>query len=376
MNVAKSHRLTTTAGKRFRSWPMHAAGLAALALLLGVGCSTETEQAPPEVVRPVKTMIVGGSLAGNLTFPGRVQGARRVELSFRVGGHLIELPILEGQAVNEGDLIGRLDPTDYQIAVQEAQATFMKAEADFDRYQRLYEKDAVPLSDLERFRALHDVARARLEQSQLNLRYTSLRAPFGGRLGEKYVENHEDVTANQPIVSLHDITFVEIVIDVPEYLLTRARQGSDVSAVARFESVSSADYPLQFKEASAQADPETQTYKVTMSMPQPKDMRVLPGMTALVTVTLDKAVDESSEGSYAFSVPAAAVFESADGTQCVWVVGKNEGTMTVSRRKVTVGEVTSPANVYILDGLLPGDRVVTAAVTRLREGMQVSLWEK
>lgn len=376
MNVPRSFSSPQTGREQQprRKWPTVVASLAVLALLLTGGCGKEAEQAPPDVVRPVKTMVVGGSLAGRLTFPGRVQGARRVELSFRVGGRLIEFPILEGQAVSEGDLIGRLDPTDYQITVQEEQATFLKAEADFERYQRLYEKDAVPLSDLERFRALHDVAKARLEQSQLNLRYTSLRAPFGGRLGEKYVENHEDVVANQPIVSLHDITFVEIVIDVPEYLLTNVRGAGQVSAVAQFESVSSADYPLQFKEASAQADPETQTYKVTMSMPQPKDLRVLPGMTALVKVTLNEAVGETGDRDYSFSIPVAAIFAIADGTQCVWVV--DPSTMTVNRRKVEVGVVTGPANVYVLDGLQPGDRIVTAAVSHLREGMQITLWEK
>jgi len=191
-----------------RTRAIHVVLALALAAVFGWGCGQEVEQSAPSVVRPVKTMVIGGSLAGRLSFPGRVQGARRVELSFRVRGRLAELPILEGQNVNEGDLIGRLDPTDYQIAVQEAQATYIRAAADFERYQRLYEKDAVPLSDLDRFRAQRDVAKARLDQAQTNLRYTSLRAPFGGRLGEKYVENFEDVRANQPIVSLHDIRHI------------------------------------------------------------------------------------------------------------------------------------------------------------------------
>jgi RND family efflux transporter MFP subunit len=340
--------------------------------MVACGCGEEVEQSPPNVVRPVKTMIIGGSLAGKLSFPGRVQGARRVELSFRVRGRLIELPILEGQTVNEGDLIGRLDPTDYQIAVQEAQATYMRAEADFERYQRLYEKDAVPLSDLDRFRAQRDVAKARLDQAQTNLRYTSLRAPFGGRLGEKYVENFEDVMANQPIVSLHDITFVEIVLDVPEYLLADYREGVDITAVAQFETVSDEEFPLEFKEASALADPETQTYKVTMIMPQPESIRALPGMSALVKVTLEETAEPG--GGYAFTVPATAVFAIEDGTQNVWIV--DEGSMTVKRRKVEIGEVTGRASIRVLDGLNPGDRIVTAAVTRLREDMQVSLWEE
>jgi len=352
--------------------PIPIALVAVLVSLFLVGCGGEAEQAAPDVVRPVKTMVVGGSLAGRLTFPGRVQGARRVEMSFRVRGRLMEFPILEGQTVEQGDLIGRLDPTDYQIAVQEAQARYIKSEADFERYQRLYEKDAVPLSDLDRFRSQRDVANARLEQAQTNLGYTSLRAPFGGRLGEKYVENHEDVNANQPIVSLHNIAFVEIVVDVPEYLLTEVREGGAVKAVAQFETVSSTDYPLEFKEASALADPETQTYKITLIMPQPEEIRVLPGMSALVKVTMEETPEGG--GQYAFTVPATAVFAIEDGAQSVWIV--DEGGMTVKRREVQVGEVTGRASIRVLEGLEPGDRIVTAAVTRLREGMQISLMEE
>lgn len=345
--------------------------LAVLAFTL-TGCGGEVEEAPDEVVRPVKTMVVGGKLAGRLTFPGRVQGSRRVELSFRVRGRLIEFPILEGQNVQTGDLIGRLDPTDYQIALQEAQATYIKAEADFDRYQRLYEKDAVPLSDLERYRAQRDVTKAKLDQAEANLGYTSLRAPFAGRLGEKYVENHEDVAANQPIVSLHDVTQVEIVIDVPEYLIAGVRSRAEVTATASFEVASSNQYPLAFKEASAQADPETRTYKVTMTMPQPNDVRVLPGMSALVRIELTG--EETADVPHIFTVPATAVFAGDGAAQYVWVV--DESALTVHRRKVEVGEVTGEAGIRILDGLHPGERIATAAVTRLREDMKIRLMEE
>jgi len=334
------------------------------------GCSEKVEEVTPEVVRPIKSMIVGGRLAGQLSFPGRVQGSRRVELSFRVSGRLEQLPILEGQNVAQGALIGRLDPTDYQIAVQAAQATYIKSEADFTRYQRLYEKDAVPLSDLDRFRAQRDVAKARLDQAETNLRYTSLLAPFAGRLGEKSVENHEDVIANQPIVSLHDVTRIEIVIDVPEYLMADVREGFEIMPVARFETVSNTEYPLEFKEASAQADIETQTYKVTLSMPQPEGIRVLPGMSSLVTLKVSQTGDATTH--HVFTIPATSVVAAADGTPYVWVV--DEGQMTVHRRDVSIGEVTGEAGIRILDGLKAGERVATAAANHLREGMRVTLW--
>jgi multidrug efflux pump subunit AcrA (membrane-fusion protein) len=95
-------------------------------------------------------------------------------------------------------------------------------------------------------------------------------------------------------------------------------------------------------------------------------------MSALVKLTLTETGEVG--GGYAFTVPATAVFAIEDGTQNVWVV--DESGMTVKRREVQVGEVTGHASIRVLEGLEPGDRIVTAAVTRLREGMQISLMEE
>ncbi|MCK5573304.1 MAG: biotin/lipoyl-binding protein, partial [Bacteroidetes bacterium] len=118
-----------------------------------VGCGGgEIEEAPP-VVRPVKTMVLGGGPEGRRGFPGTVLAGERVVLSFRVGGPVIELKVVEGQRVRKGQVLARVDPRDYLIALDEAKAAFIKAAADYNRYQRLYEQNAVPLADLEFRRA-------------------------------------------------------------------------------------------------------------------------------------------------------------------------------------------------------------------------------
>ena len=112
-----------------------------LALLAGCGGGEEApEQAP--VARPVKVMTVGGSAGGEVSFPGRVAAGEQVDLAFRVGGPLIELPVHEGEKVNKGQVVARIDPRDFRIRVNSAQARFDKAEADIERLSALYEKDA------------------------------------------------------------------------------------------------------------------------------------------------------------------------------------------------------------------------------------------
>jgi len=345
---------------------------AAALVLLPLATSGCTKEAPPEpekMVRPVKTMVVGGTERGALVFPGQTQASDRSLLSFRVPGQLVEFPVNEGDHVRRGQLIARLDPTDYELAVQRARASFQKAQADYDRYKRLYEREAVPLAELEMRRAMRDVARAELEQAQAELGYTRLFAPYTGWVGQKLVENFETVKAGQAIVSLQNLEVIEIVLDIPEDLMARARRGQTIGAVARFEAAPGRTFPLTFKEATAQADPRTQTYQVTFTMKQPEGITILPGMTAEVSLQVSLAGEESRDGRSMIAVPVSAVFSDTAGTPQVWVV--DTGTMTVHRRAVTLGEPTGQGEVWITGGLEPGETIVLTAVQQLEEGEQI-----
>jgi multidrug efflux system membrane fusion protein len=335
------------------------------AVLVLMGCGQEaTAPDRPSVVRPVKTLVVGTGGGDRLAFPGTVQAAKRAELSFRVSGPLIELPVNEGDRVSAEQLLGRIDPRDFEISVAEATAEAGKTEADYQRYQRLYEKDAVPLSDVELRRAQRDMSAARLEQAQQNLLYTHLVAPFPGRIGRRFIENFEVVQAQQPIVTLHQINRVEIVIDVPESLMANVREGAALKLSAMFDSHRDRPFPLTFKEASAEADPQTQTFQVTLAMPQPGELRVLPGMTAQVVVQFG-----TEGGDDDFAVPAVSVFAGLDGGSRVWVVDPQA--LTVNERSVSVGEVTGDKEIWIREGLEPGEMIAVTAVHRLREGMKI-----
>ena len=241
--------------------------LSAAMALLGIGCGEKPQRETPEVVRPVKTLVVGSGLTGGLNFPGTVRGSERGELSFQVSGPLVELPVDEGDRVSRGTLLARIDPTDYNLAIAEAQATYDQSVSDYRRYQRLYEKEAVPLADVELKRAVRDVSAAKLEQARNNLGYTYLRAPFSGRIGRKYIENFEDVRAKEPVLTLHRIDTVEVTIDVPESLVTRFRgDPTQALAFATFETHPDHALPLTLKEISAEADAATQTYQAAFTM--------------------------------------------------------------------------------------------------------------
>jgi len=335
--------------------------------LVGCGGDQEIEEAP--MARPISSILVGESFAGRLTFPGTAQAADRAELSFRVAGPLVQFPVSEGDRVRRGQLLARIDPRDYEIAAAEAKASHDQAKGDAERYQRLYEREAIPLADLEVRIARRDVAQARFEQAQADVRDTELRAPFAGQVGRKYVENFEDVQAREPILSLHDIDQVEVVINVPESIMALVREGRRPSIMVAFDAAPDNLYQARVSEFAVNADPQTQTFAVTVTMPQPAEINVLPGMTATVGVTATVSTEIDADAPLA--IPAHAVFSDESGNPNVWVVDPEA--LTVHRRPVELGPVTGTEGVTVLDGLAPGERIAIAGVHFLREGQPVQI---
>jgi RND family efflux transporter MFP subunit len=337
------------------------------------GCGEEAVELPP-VIKPVKTITVTGFGEGEMTFPASIEAGEKVLMSFRVSGRIIELPIREGQEIRKGELIGRLDPKDYQIAVNEARAAFNKAVADLKRYQVLYEKDAVPLADLDLRIAQRDVTQAQLDGAEKNLTYTYLRAPFTGRIGRRYVENYMDVVSNEQIVDLNDITNIEVKVNVPESIISLSRQLGDkleLKNFAEFETAPGKQYQLQIKEISNRADPLTQTFEVTFQMPQPDDIALLPGMNALVR--LEATVKTDVDFETRIRIPAIAVMGADDEGSYVWVV--NQQDMTVHRTMVELGQMSSEDKIFISSGLIGGEQLVVAGMKSLQEGIKVQLWK-
>lgn len=343
-----------------------------LVVLFGIyGCGKEEEAPPREIVQAVKIMEVkAGQEQSSMSFPGKVRAAKRSELSFKVSGPLLELPINEGQMVKKGDVVARILPRDFQVALNEAKAREVEAEKQYRRYKDLYAKKQVSKADFDRYKASRDIARAQKEDAENALDDTTLRAPFDGVIAKRYVENFEKVQVKQAIAFLQLIDQLEILIDVPELTMARFRNQGAGGFVVEFDSVSSKQYPLTVKEFSTEADPATQTYQVVLLMDQPDEANILPGMTAKVTTT----ADEKSTGDTSIIIPALAVLNDADNKSYVWILDLES--TTVRKTLVEVDRLEGSANIIIQDGLQGGETIIIAGVTKLQEGMKVRPWDK
>ena len=357
----------------------HALCRLALASAFLTACGAE--EAPPAPPRPVKAMqVLDASGLTTRAFPGRATPGQEVNLSFRVAGPLVELPVSVGDRVDTGDTVARIDPTDYQTAVdaresevQVAQASATRAQADLTRIQNTLREDPGAASQmaLDRARQLRDSSAAGVRALQATvggardrLSYTTLKAPFSGEVVETYVENFETVVPKQPIARIVDASSIEFVIGVPENLIGYADRVTSVQVT--FDALPGIEVPATIKEIGREATQATRTYPVTLSMTQPEGAEILSGMAGEAAIEADLPQEAREVG---IQIPATALFTGADPSQSfVWVI--DEASNTLVRREVETGRL-SEFGVLIRNGLQAGDWIVVAGVSALDEGDEV-----
>jgi RND family efflux transporter MFP subunit len=252
-----------------------------------------------------------------------------------------------------------------QADVDAADKAYRVAQEDLKAAQQLFEKGTIGrVEDIEAQEAAVRAQEARVVEANLQLEDSALRAPYDGVIAQRFVEANQNVTAKQPVVRFQDADEIEIGVDVPETVMAASVRLADiVSLVAEISGAPGLRFPVQIREVAQVADPVTQTFKVRVAMKAPAEARVLPGMTATVTLTYRRA---SVLGSRTL-IPVEAVAQTPAGEQVVWVIGADNA---VAPRPVRLGAATG-GRVEVVDGLQPGDQVVVAGVRFLREGMKV-----
>ncbi|WP_051340673.1 efflux RND transporter periplasmic adaptor subunit [Azospirillum halopraeferens] len=342
---------------------------ALLLLLVPIACGpapdTAGDAAPQP--RPVRVATVQDDAAPEVRrFVGRVTTVQTVGLSFRVPGRLVELPVQEGQEVPRGGVIAALDPAPFERAVREAQVRLTAARQEFERRSTLRERGIASEQALEQAQTDLDLAAVALENARQDLEHTRLPAPFDAIIARRLVANHTDVQAGQEVVRAQDVTEVRVVADVPEALLATFRAQDVLSLEAEFPFPERRRYPLAYREHATEPNAVTQTYRITFGMPRPEAGVILPGMSATVVAVLDRWRGNGAAASV--SVPPTALGTDPDGRFIVWVLDEDAG--TVRARPVTVGTARAD-RVPVLSGLAPGERIVTAGVPYLQDGMPV-----
>lgn len=368
--------LTQRPGSRQHPQPFCLPAL--LALLLVAGCA-DAEPAQ-EVIRPVRyeqALSTGGNRAR--TFSGAAQAGTESRLSFKVAGTIRQVPVVVGTRVRRGQLIASMDPSDYLLRQQEALAGLQQAQAQernaretYERVKGLYENRNASLSDLESARAGHDsalaaveLARARLEQADLQVQYTRLSAPTSGAIAQVNVEVNENVQAGQSVVVMTSGDQPEVQVAVPEQLIARIRIGDTVAVT--FDALPGRRFDAVVREVGVAATQAATTFPVTVRLTE-DNADVRPGMAAEVTF---RFAATGTQGTGVI-VPSSSIGEDRQGRFLFALEPLDDGYALAHRRAVQLGELTSEG-IEVLSGIEDGEFVATAGAHHLEDGQKVRL---
>jgi RND family efflux transporter MFP subunit len=311
-------------------------------------------------------------------FSGAARAAVESRLSFKVAGTVASVAVKVGDEVRGGDLIAHLDPRDYQLQVQSAEASLSQAKAQarnaaasYERVRALYENGSISLNDFDAARAADESARATVEAAEKGLElarrqldYTKLTAPVAGAIARVLIEVNENVKVGQEVALLTSGSELEVEVTVPEILISQVRPGQ--KAVVAFDALADREFAARVSEVGVASTGLVTTFPVIVVLDeQPDEARG--GMAAQVALTFD-----SGDGRERYLVPSVAVAEDRAGRFVYVVKPSKPGLGVVERRPVTVGELTAEG-IEIFDGLADGDLVITAGVSKISDGMTVKL---
>jgi RND family efflux transporter MFP subunit len=351
--------------------------IAAFLVLLISGCADEI--VVERVLRPVRSEVVTSSGAARVrSFAGVAKAGLESQLSFRVSGTVERVPVNVGASVKRGQVLARLDPTDYELKVQEAvaglaqaKAAERNAEADYDRVRGLYENNNASLRELDGARATAESSRAqveaaekRLEQARQQLSYSTLRAPTDGQVASVDVEVNENVNSGQKLFLMTAGSDIDVEVALPGALISNIAVGQTVEV--SFDALPGRVFPASVSEAGVAAVGTATTFPVTVRLDD-ADSGIRSGMAAEVRFAFGGA-----DGSERMLVPAVSVGEDRDGRFVFVLEEAAGGKGVVRRRSVSVGELTA-GGIEILGGLENGEVIVTAGVRRLSDGEEVKI---
>lgn len=348
----------------------------------------------PRAMPVIAATAYSGNMPVYLQGLGTVTAFNTVNVKPRINGQLISVNFKEGQFVKKGDLLAQIDPRSYQVALSEAQANLQQAKGNlardqaaledaqltYQRDQELYNNKIIAKQQLDTQRAAVDQNRgsiqadqaaiatdqAAIDAAKLNLVYTKIVAPIGGRIGLRLVDAGNIVQTSDPngIAVITQLEPVSVIFNLPEQqipsVLDRLRQGATLRTEAydRNNTHKIADGTLLT--VDNQIDTATGTARLKAVFPN-KDHHLFPNQFVNIRLWLN-----TQKG--AIIVPAAAIQRGPSGT-FVYVVKSDD---TVEVRPVKVG-ITQGTNVSIDDGLKAGEPVVIDGAEKLTEGAKVRL---
>jgi len=343
-------------------------GLVCLATLLVAlllqGCMDQANGSIPEEVEEIAAIPVEMATVTSDDVSAFYSGTTTIEADeqavvvSQITGVVLEINAEEGDFVEAGKILARVETNRYELEVERGNAALKRLETDFQRKKELFEKKLVSADDFERVSAEYDAQKAAVGLARLDLKYTNIKAPISGYVSERMIRAGNLVELHQPVYRITSYDPLLAVLHVPERELSVLHKGQTVSV--KLDALPDITFSGEVIRISPVIDPETGTFRVTAEVSDPNN-QLKPGLFGRVDILYDQRQNVPV-------IPRTAVV-TEDEVSHVFVIGEDSN---VTRRPVRLGYERNGL-VEVIEGVSPGEQVVTAGKGSLSDGSRVEV---
>lgn len=307
---------------------------------------------------PVEVAYAGnGEISAYYSSTATLEADEEARVVAKVRGVVKELRVEEGDFVNAGEILAQLEDEQLEIEAQRAKATMDRLYNEFRRNAELYEKNLISAEQYENAKFEYEAQKSAYELANLKIEYSQIRAPISGVVSERLIKVGNMINTDEEVFKITDFDPLLAVLHVPEHEMNKLQKGQ--TALMHFDAIPGESFRGQVLRVSPTINPETGTFKVTISISD-ESRQLKPGMFGRVRIVYDTRPN-------ALLIPKNAVI-TEDGLSSVFVITNN----MAYRKPVNTGYVNGN-NVEILNGLNKADTVVTIGQSSLQDSALVEI---
>lgn len=319
--------------------------------------STDNEEDDTPVI-PVEVSLVNrGDISAYYANTATLEAEQEATIVSKVRGILNEIYVEEGDVVQAGQVLAKLEEDQYRIEVARAKATLDRLYNDFVRNKELYDRNLISAEAFQNSQFEYEAQKSAYELAELNLENTAIKSPISGVISERFVKVGNMIGTDQKAFRVTDFNPLQAILYVPEHEMSKIRRGQ----VARLQADAFPGrvFEGRIERISPVVDSQTGTFKVTVFVNQSEDL-LRPGMFGRVRIVYDTRQNTRM-------IPKSAVI-SEDFAQSVYVIKDS----LAFKKEIQTG-YTNGSNVEVLDGLEEGEIVVTIGQGSLQDSSRVNI---
>jgi membrane fusion protein (multidrug efflux system) len=330
------------------------------------GCANKTkskknEKDKTEVIVPVEVAeVTSGDISAFFSGTATLQTENETEVVAKVGGIVNKIIAEEGDIVKSDQVLAKLDDEKLTLQMEQAFSLLQKLENEHQRAEELFNKNLISTEEFQKTKYEYEYQKSAYNLTRLDLEYTNIRSPIDGVIVERMIKAGNMILANQAVYRVMKLNPLIAVLYIPECNMSKLLVGQ--SARLSVDAISDVIFNGYIKRISPIVDPATGTFKVTVEI-EDNQKKLKPGMFARVEIIYDVHKN-------VVLVPKEGIL-AEDKESCVYVVRDS----LAFRQIVETGYINT-SHTEIMEGLFPGDTIVTTGKGGLKDSSKVEIVKK